>query len=162
MKHHLLAAVLIALPSLAAAQSQLERLQTTSETMSTDMFVLMANEITANGGDPAPIIAAIPDMSWDAEMRAAGECMLEQYTQIIGRSGVDEMLDTMEDIAVEVAAMAEAGGTTSQMADTTDMMPEGLSASDSIRITQDCGMMEIQMRRMEESGFNAAMMQAMQ
>jgi len=162
MKHYLFAAVLIALPTLAGAQSQLERLEEVSEGMSTDMFALMVNEMAAGGVDPAPLREAIPDMTWDDAMREAGECMLEQYTALIGRSGVDEMLDQMDATRGDIAELAASGGTASDMPDTSDMLPEGLSMDDSLRITQDCGMLDIQMQRMAESGFSAAMVNALQ
>ena len=162
MKPYLLALGLAALPVAATAQSQIERLEATSEATSENMFALMVNEITAGGADPAPIRAAIPDMTWDDEMRAAGVCMLEHYTDILGEAGVDEMLDAMDALSAEVAELVETGGMASDMADAADMMPEGLSTEQSIQITQDCGMIDIQMRRMSASGFNAAMMEAMQ
>jgi len=158
MKKASLACVLILLPSLAGAQSQLDRLEATSEATSVHMFTLMTNEMAANGVDPAPLQAVIPDMTWDDAMRAAGDCMLGEYTGILGSAGVDELLDNMDALSVELAAMAEAGATVSEMGDPGDMMPEGLTQAESMRITQECGMVELQLQRMSESGFTAAMM----
>lgn len=150
----ILIALTLAAPTALFADTQLDRLEALSEEMNLGMAQLMAREIAANGGDPAPMLAAMPDTSWDAEYRAAGTCMLDGYTSLIGSDGVDAMLDNMEAMLPQMAT-----ATMESMAEM-NPLPAGISQDQSIEITQSCGMMEIGMRRMQESGFTAAMMEA--
>ena len=150
----ILIALTLAAPTALFADTQLDRLEALSEEMNLGMAQLMAREIAANGGDPAPMLAAMPDTSWDAEYRAAGTCMLDGYTSLIGSDGVDAMLDNMEAMLPQMAT-----ATMESMAEM-NPLPAGISQDQSIEITQNCGMMEIGMRRMQESGFTAAMMEA--
>jgi len=107
-------------------------------------------------------MAVIPDFDWDAEMREAGTCMLDEYTAILAESGVDEMLTAMEGLTEELTAMADAGQRMDGMPDTSAILPEGLTPQDSAQIAQGCGMMALQLERMDASGFTDAMMQASQ
>ena len=74
MKRHFAVAALIAAPTALFAQSQLDRLEALSEQMNELMMVKMVEEMVAEtGADPAPVMELIPDMSWDAEFRAASD-----------------------------------------------------------------------------------------
>lgn len=156
MKRCLATVAIVLMPTAVFAQSQLERLEAVSEQTNEIMIVKMVEEMTAEtGADPAPIMEMLPDMSWDAEFRSAGECMLEKYEEKIGRKGIDTMLDNMEEV---VPTMAEKS--IEEMGEDFDILPEGMTISDSISIQQDCGMMELAQKRMSESGFMEAMFSA--
>ncbi len=151
-----LAAVLLFAAVAAQAQSQLDRLESVSEQMNLEMAKMMAREIAANGGDPAPMLAALPDTSWDDAFRAAGTCMLDQYTAMGGPGAVDTLLDRME------AVIPQLQTATMTSLDSLDLQPEGITQEQSAQIAQSCGFMQLSMARMQESGFTAAMMQAFQ
>ncbi|MGR3466463.1 MAG: hypothetical protein ACU0CI_01175 [Shimia sp.] len=154
MKRLFLTLPLLALPTAALAETQLERLEALSEQGSEVMMEMMIREITAEGADPAPLQAAIPDMTWDDAFRDAGRCMLDAYTAELGSDGVDEMLDSLEAMYADLDD--------ARLEDLEDLDPTGgkLSEEVQVRVTRECGFMELSMARMEESGFMAAMMQA--
>jgi hypothetical protein len=154
----LLAALVFLVPAAAIADSQLDRMEALAEDMNLGMAKMMVREITAAGGDPAPLMAALPDTKWDDEYRAAGRCLLDKYTQAAGPAAVDLMLDQMEAMIpkLETATMESMGD------DAMDIQPAGVTQEQSIEFTQSCGMIEQALRRMQESGFSAAMTQAYQ
>jgi len=154
----ILAALVFLVPTTAIANSQLDRMEALSEEMNLGMAKMMAREITAAGGDPAPLMAALPDTKWDDEYRAAGRCILDKYIQAAGPAAVDSMLDQMEAMIpkLETATMESLGE------DAMGIQPAGVTQEQSLEFTQSCGMIELAMRRMQDSGFSAAMMQAYQ
>jgi len=138
--------LLVALPTSAAAQDQLDRFEALSE-RSTNLMV--GKMIAMTGGDTA----SAPEFTWDAPMRDAGRCMLERYEAEIGAAGVTEMFDRMDAFLDESAdlsleEMSEAG---------LDTLPDGLTTDESIAITQDCGMVDLQLDWMSNSGLMQAM-----
>lgn len=149
-----LIALCLTAPLPALAQSQLDRLEVISEQMNLGMAQMMAREVAANGGDPAPVLAALPDTAWDAEFRAAGTCMLDRYNAAAGSDAVDTMLDEMEAMVPLLA--------TASIDSMSDMnpLPAGVTEDQSIEIANACGIVDLSMQRLEESGFTAAMMQA--
>ena len=160
MKTILAAAAVLVLPGAVAAQSQLDRMETVSEKMNDAMMMMMVNEMAANGADPEPLIATMPELTWDAEMREAGACMLDAYQAEIGGDGVDTMLTRMEAFADEVARLSADDLSMEAIDENLDILPEGMTEERSMEITQTCGMLELQMRRMDASGFMEAMMNA--
>lgn len=162
MRKTVFAIALAMIPTAGFAQSQLDRMETVSETMTEALAVMMVRQMEANGADAAPLMDVLPDMAWDAEMREAGRCILDRYSEIVGDDGVESMLTKMEAFTAEFEALRERGGSIDDMPEPDGMMPEGLTEQRSMEITQACGMMELQMRRMDESGFSDAMMNAAQ
>jgi hypothetical protein len=162
MRKILLAMAVVAIPAASFAQTQLDRMETVSEAMTEAMVVMMVREMEANGADAAPLMETLPDMVWDNAMRDAGRCILERYSDAIGDSGVETMLTNMEAYNAEIEALGENNVTISDLPEPEDMLPEGLSEQQSMEITQSCGMMELQLQRMKESGFSDAMMNAAQ
>jgi hypothetical protein len=162
MNKTLLAMVAAAIPSVSVAQSQLDRMETASEAMTKAMVVMMVREMEINGADAAPLMETLPDMVWDDDMRDAGRCMLGRYSDAVGASGVETMLTNMEAYVADIEALGDNSWTISDLPEPEDMMPEGLSEQQSMEITQSCGMMELQLQRMSESGFSDAMMNAAQ
>jgi hypothetical protein len=163
MKIMTFATGLMMLPLAAWAQSgPLERLEAVYETLNESMVLVMVNEMEAEGVDPAPIMEVLPDLSWDDAMRDAGRCMLDRYDALIGRDGIDTMLTDLEAYAADLKDAGNEGLTARELADPENMLPEGVSQDQSMEITQACGMIELQMQRMSESGFTEAMMKAAQ
>ena len=151
--------VIAVAPVAALAQSQLDRLQAVSDATSELGVRSMIDQMVANGAARAPLEAAIPDLTWNDEMRAAGACMLERYTELAGQDGVEQMLTRMEAFAEDFEGFDLSDpNAMEEMA----FLPDGISYSDSAEITQSCGMMELQLQRMEQSGFSEAMMSAAQ
>ncbi len=162
MRKTMLIAALAASPMPGMAQDQLDRLEAVSEVMNAALVEMMAAEMAANGADPAPLRATMPDMAWDDEMRAAGSCMLGRYEEILGSDGVEEMIVVTEEMSETATEIVAAGGRMEDMPTAAAVLPEGLTPAASTRIMQECGMQDLQLKRMEESGFMAAMMNAAQ
>ena len=142
---------LLSFPLTATADSQLERFEEISERGSEITMELMVRQYASMGADGDAIRAAIPDGEWDDEYREAGQCLLNRYEDIIGKSGVDDMLDRMESMFDQ---LDQASATFEDMEALGDVNAvEGVSTEDQMAIMTDCGIMEINMRRMQESGF---------
>ena len=156
MKHIILQLTLICLPAMAFAESQIDRLASISQAMNTSMFEMMIREAEAEGADPEPLRATIPDGTWDENLRDAGQCMLDRMTDLSSASAVENMLDEMEAALPRLAEMDM-----ESMGEELDFLPDGITDDMSIEINSECGMVDLMMERMEESGFMAAMMNAM-
>jgi hypothetical protein len=150
------AALLSVLPAMAIAETQLERLEDLSERMNAAVFDAMIRMAENEGANPEPLRAAIPDGTWDDAYREAGACMLDRFNTVTTASEIDRMLDTME---VAIAQMATTN--LDEIGDEFDFLPEGVTEDMSMQINMECGMTELMMQRMEDSGFTAAMMQSM-
>lgn len=150
------AALLSVLPAMAIAETQLERLEDLSERMNAAVFDAMIRMAEKEGANPEPLRAAIPDGTWDDAYREAGACMLDRFSTVTTASEIDRMLDTME---VAIAQMATTN--LDEIGDEFDFLPEGVTEDMSMQINMECGMTELMMQRMEDSGFTAAMMQSM-
>lgn len=156
MYRHMTAALLSVLPAMAIAETQLERLEDLSERMNAAVFDAMIRMAENEGANPEPLRAAIPDGTWDDAYREAGACMLDRFNTVTTASEIDRMLDTME---VAIAQMATTN--LDEIGDEFDFLPEGVTEDMSMQINMECGMTELMMQRMEDSGFTAAMMQSM-
>ncbi|MEL6959434.1 MAG: hypothetical protein AAGL89_10830 [Pseudomonadota bacterium] len=148
----------LALTTAAHAETQLEQLERLSETSTDVMLGAMVDMAVSEGADRASLEAALVPFEWNDAMREAGGCMLDGYTNEIGSDGVETMLGAMEDFLTEVQGsdmdleeMAEAG---------MDIMPEGMTEDRSMEITQECGMTDLQLEWMAETGFMDAMFNA--
>jgi phage gp29-like protein len=156
MKRLITAALFAALPAAAFAENQLERLESISERMMTATLEAMVRMVEKQGGNPAPLRDAMPDVSWNDEYRDAGDCLLERFTAASSSSDVSEMLDEMEAFIPQMAEMD-----LETMSDDVNFLPEGMTENQSMEINSECGITDVMMERMEESGFTAAMMQSM-
>jgi len=163
MMHRLkLATALSLVPALASADSQLDRMEGLAEGMNNVMVEMMALGVEAEGGDATVIRdlkVAMPE--WDDAMRDAASCVLDRYNAAAGRDEVDAMLDRTAEL---IASME---GTNPEEFDALlteeamdGMLPSGMTTNDAGQISQECGMMELQMRDMQETGLFEAMMQA--
>lgn len=140
-----LAAALI-LPLAAHAQSQLDRLEVLSEQMTEMTYTALIAEIPVLEGN-------LPSAEWDAPMREAGTCVLDAYRDEVGDAGVDTMLDGLETTVASATPDDILSGNL-------DMdLPDGLTDAQVQQINTDCGMVEIMMTRMAESGAMQIMMQ---
>ena len=156
MKHLIIAALVASVPAAAFADSRLDRLEAISEEMTDAMYDAMIRMVEKEGGNPEPLRAAIPSLEWDDTFREAGACVLDKYISASSSSAVDDMLDRMEAFIPEMAEMD-----LDAFEDNTDFLPEGVSEDFSISVNEECGMTDVMLDRMEESGFMAAMMQSM-
>lgn len=133
------AAVLIALPLAAHAQSQLERFEALSEQMTALTYQGLAEQYPVLQG-------VLPEADWGRPERRAGRCAIRRYTAAVGEDGVTAMMDELE------SAIA-----TAQPADILDGsfnpgVPAGLTAAQVQQINTECGLLELQMQRLAESG----------
>jgi len=136
----------LALPALA--QSQLERMQALSEQASALMNEALVAQIPAlEGNMPAP--------EWDDRTRTAYRCVLDGYVEAVGESGVDGMLEQMETALNGATADSLMNGEMQQGIDT----PDGMTEAQSQALMGRCGVVEVMMARMAESGAMAIMMQ---
>lgn len=156
MYRHITVALFAVLPAMAIAETQLERLETLSERMNTVMIDAMIRMAVKEGANPDPLRAAIPDGTWDDAYREAGACMLDRFKTATTSSEIDRMLDTME---VMIAQMATTDF--DEIGEEFDFLPEGITEDMSLQIDMECGMTDLMLQRMDDSGFTAAMMQSM-
>ncbi|WP_299724883.1 hypothetical protein [uncultured Tateyamaria sp.] len=147
-----LVALLLLSPVAAFAQSQLERFEALSEQINLERARLLVREMEAIGGDARDMQATLPDTGWGDEDRVAGACVLEQYNTAAGTQGTDEMLDRMEAALPQLA-------TAESLAQLT-FRPDAISDRVSVQIEKSCGLFDIPLRQMKDSGFTNAMMQA--
>jgi hypothetical protein len=143
MKTFVLAATLSLLAAPAAfAQSDLDRLATATEAASANLEAFFVSRVPS-------LAEAMPDWTFDEEMRDAGACTLDAVREREGDDAVEQYLTSLEAFAVlEITSMQ-------QMALET---PVPIDADTGMAIAQACGSDEIAMRRMQESGFMEAMM----
>lgn len=133
-------------PGFAAADALLDRMEAAAETINEMMGQAMLNDMPFLEGK-------LPETEWDAEYREIGQCMLEAYVAEVGRAETTAMIGRMETIleTLEITSMED-------MTNMPNMQPEGMTEAQSAAIASDCGVVDITMRRMRESG----MMEAMQ
>lgn len=144
------AALVVALcvPLPAMAQSQLERMEGLSVQATTLMNEALVMQIPALEGNlPAP--------EWDERTRTAYACMLDGYIEAVGEDGVDAMLGQMEETLDGATAEELMNGEMAQGIDT----PEGMTEEQTQALVSDCGVIEVMMARMAESGAMTVMMQ---
>lgn len=134
-----LAVALMTVPLAASAQSQLERFEALSEQMTTLTYQGLAQQYPVLNG-------LLPIADWGRPERRAGRCALRRYDRAVGDDGVEAMLSELE------ASIASASP--SDLLDGTFEagVPEGLTAAEVQQINTDCGLLELQMQRLAESG----------
>lgn len=154
MKRLVMTTALALLPAAAIAQSNLDRMEAFFEKMNAASVRMIADKMIANGADPAPLYEALPKMDWDDEMRDAGACMLTAYSDKVGEDGVEVMIADMEEFARDIDEM--------NPPDFTDVtfVPSGITADEDYEIMTSCGMISLQLKRMQDSGLAAAMVSA--
>jgi hypothetical protein len=132
-------AALIALPLAAQAQSQLERFEALSEQMTALTYQGLAEQY--------PVLQGIlPDADWGRPERRAGRCALREYEDAVGEDGVTAMLNELE------AAIGSAAPSDILDGSFNPGVPEGLTAAQVQQINTECGLLELQMQRLAESG----------
>jgi hypothetical protein len=145
-----LAATLMA-PLPALAQSQLDRMEVLSEQAAVLMNEALVSQIPALEGN-------LPSPEWDDRMRTAYACMMDGYVDTVGEDGVDDMLDQMETALDGATVDTLLSGEMGQGID----MPEGMTDAQAQALMGSCGVMEVMMARMAESGAMGIMMQQQQ
>ncbi|MEM7295100.1 MAG: hypothetical protein AAF330_00485 [Pseudomonadota bacterium] len=90
MRNLILSVAVTCLAGPALAETQLERMERLTTGMQEALYAHLSTEVPEIAG-------RLPDAGWDAGVRQAASCSLEAYEDKIGRRGVDQMLDTMEE-----------------------------------------------------------------
>jgi len=140
------APALVALSLPAAAQSTFERMETVSEAMGALMNEAFVAQIPALEGN-------MPDPEWDEPMRDAYRCVYDRYVEAAGEDAVAEMVTQMEEMVETIDPVSLIEGTAPLE------QPEGITDENGIAIVTECGIMEIFMARMAESGAMGILMQ---
>lgn len=134
-----LAVALISLPLTASAQSQLDRFEALSEQMTTLTYQGLAAQY--------PVLQGIlPSADWGRPERRAGRCALRDYERAVGEDGVEAMLVEFETSIATARPSDLLDGTFSAG------VPEGLTSARVNQINTECGLTELQMQRLAESG----------
>ena len=142
--------VLLGASLTVAADDQLDRFEAISESSHDVIMEIMIQEYSAMGADIDDLRDAIPEGDWDEAYREAGQCMLDGYADIIGRSGVDDMLDEMEAV---FDSLDSGSATVDSMVELSELNSiDGVSTEQQMAITRECGFVELSMQRMRESG----------
>lgn len=151
------AAILVAFASAATAETRLDRFEAISEASNNLMLAGLVDMAVSEGADRATLEAMLPSFEWDDAMREAGNCMMAAYDAEIGTEGVDEMMNRMETFIQDADGMSF-----DELSESSEMftLPEGLSEDRSIEITDECGMLDLQLAWMGETGFMDALMSA--
>lgn len=134
-----LAAALVTVPLAASAQSQLERFEALSEQMTTLTYQGLAQQYPVLNG-------LLPAADWGRPERRAGRCALRRYDNAVGEAGVEAMLAELESSIASARPSDLLDGTFDAG------VPQGLSAAEVQQINTDCGLLELQMQRLAESG----------
>jgi hypothetical protein len=143
MRSITLSAFIVFLPCFVMADGHsdaLARLETYTEKMTDnlmDFYVARVPEL----GDVRP------DMTWDTEMREAGQCILDGITADGGDAGVATYLAALEDFADADIV---------KFTDLTTKMPDALATDVVLTLSSSCGMVKIGSERMAASGLNEA------
>jgi len=154
-----LAAALTLLPTIALADTRLERFEDVAQRMNGLMADMMIAEIEAAGGDGTAIReASVAFPPWDDEMRAAAGCAIDGYIDASSANAVDDMIVRMDALIDNAGSMSM--DEFSQMASSGETLPEGLTMDESFEINSRCGMTDLQIEAMQESGLMEAMMTA--
>lgn len=137
----------LAIPGAALAETQLERMERLSVQINEMTYAGLVTQMPQLAGN-------MPPATWDAAMREAYVCLLDEVEDEIGSDGVDEMLDNMETAMVGVTANDVLSGAFSPA------VPEGLTDAQLQSFTNSCGVVEALMMRMAASGAMSIMMEA--
>lgn len=132
----------------ALAQSQLDRMEVLAEragTLTNEALALQLPQLAGN----------LPSPDWDDSLRQAYACVLDAYVDASSVSAVDRMMDDME------AALEGATGESILNGEINETigMPDGMSPGQAQALLGECGVMNIMMMRMAESGAMEIMMQ---
>ncbi|QXT39372.1 hypothetical protein [Gymnodinialimonas ceratoperidinii] len=133
------AAALMTLPLAAQAQSQLDRFEALSEQMTALTYEGLAAQYPVLQG-------LLPSAEWGRPERRAGRCALRDYERAVGEDGVDAMLAEFETAIASARPADLLDGTFSAG------VPQGLTAAQVQQINNECGLLELQMQRLAESG----------
>ncbi|MEX3016555.1 hypothetical protein [Gymnodinialimonas hymeniacidonis] len=139
-------AAIALLPLAASAQSTFERFENVAESMNAMMNDAFVAEIPALEGN-------LPDPEWDEPMRTAYTCMYDGYVERVGEEPVADMVTDMEEMleTIDPAVLIEGGAAVEN--------PEGISDDEALQIVTECGLMDVFMARMAESGAMQILMQ---
>ena len=156
LKHIASAALLTLSCATASANDALERIEVISEDMTAALFDAMVEELGAQGADTDALKRIIPSTEWDAPMREAGQCVVDEFTARIGEDGLNAMLDKMEARLPEIK-----GAGMEALENMQSLLPEGMSEADASAINDQCGMTQLMQQKMMNPEFMSAVMSLM-
>jgi len=135
---------LLLLPLSMKAQTELEQFEEIAEAMSTKMNQIFLSK------DPS-LKSVLPAVEWDDEFRSAAECALDKYRSEGGDDFVAQMLKNGKQfVSTEITEFED-------IEKALDFMPDGISDQRQIEISQECGLTQLTLKRMEDSGFAEAL-----
>ncbi|MCH2075848.1 MAG: hypothetical protein MK180_03025 [Rhodobacteraceae bacterium] len=140
-------AALIAIPTIASAESDVERMERLASTMSTKMYAYIEERFPAAKGN-------LPDPGWNDEIRAAADCTMGAWEAEIGAAQVTALLDEMENHLNQEIEDFQAWS---------EGMPVSnpLSDEQNVAIEAQCGMANAMMNKMMSDPNMPNLMQAM-
>ncbi len=128
----------------AYSQTELEQFEEVAEAMSAKMNELFLVQ------DPS-LKEVLPSTDWDDEFRSAAKCVLDLYRSEAGDEFVAQMLENGKKFASSELTNFD------DIEKALDFMPDGISDARQIAISQECGMTDLTLKRMQESGFTDAL-----
>ena len=138
------AAAALAAPNFAYSQSELDQFEEIGESMATKMNQLFVAQ--------QPGLAdVLPKVEWDDEFRAAAKCVLDTYRSEAGDEYIAQLLVKGK------AFVSSDPKTFSDFEKAADFLPDGISDERHVEISAECKMTELTIKRMDESGFSAAL-----
>lgn len=139
MRLTLLALAVAVIPFPAFAQSALDRLEVASERLMTNTLNFYESRV--------PSLAAVrPDVSWDAQARAAWSCMLNGLQAAKGDAGVAAYLAEFEAYAAKPIV---------SIRNMSETIPPAMRDPQVIQISTSCGTDTVGLAQMEASGLVA-------
>ena len=140
-------AALVAVPTAAAAESDVERMERLASSMSAKMYAYIEERFPAAKGN-------LPDPGWNDEIRAAAVCTMSAWEAEIGAAEVTALLDEMENqLNQEIedfAAWSEGMAVSNPLSD-----------EQNVAIEAQCGMANAMMNKMMSDPNMPNLMQAM-
>jgi uncharacterized protein (UPF0335 family) len=156
MKKIMLACLLIGASSGTYADDQLERMESVTEELTQLFYEAMLKQVESQGVNISKLKALIPDTKWDAPMREAASCVLNEYKQKIGNNGVDDFLDKIEALVPKLK-----GANMQDLENMADVQPKGITEAETFAINEACGMDELVQERMINEAFMGELMKQM-
>lgn len=132
------------MPNLAFAQSELEQFEAIGEAMASKMNRLFVAQ--------NPQVAEfLPEVEWDDEFRASAKCMIDAFRAEGGDDFIEQMLvKGNEFVDKDFTSFTE-------FQEHANFMPDTIGQNRQIEISSECGMTELTIERMQESGFAEAL-----
>ena len=127
----------LAAPAMAQSSEALDRLEAASEEMNRNFEAYYLSRVPS-------LARVMPEVEWDEAYRETGRCILRRIEEQRGADGVADYLEAIEAYAARPVETFD---------DMTTGQPVILRDDLAISIGQECGVVEVAMARMRDSGF---------